>query len=52
MAYYDITGNVLSYFTDRKQQVVVNGAESKWSCVIRDVPEGSVIGSVYKALGR
>ncbi len=44
MAYYGITGNVLSYFSDRKQEVVVNGVESRWSCVIMDVPEGSVIG--------
>ncbi len=44
---------MLSYFSDRKQQLVVNGAESKWSCVIRDVPEGSVIGEqMHKALHR
>jgi len=42
---YGIQGKVLqSFFSERKQTVVINGAKSKTSSVLSGVPQGSVTG--------
>ena len=35
---------IMSYLCDRKQRVKISGAKSKWSCINRGVPQGSVLG--------
>ena len=43
-----ISGNLLlwfrSYLTNRKQRVVLPGAESEWTYIHASVPQGSILG--------
>ena len=45
---YGITGNLLkwlkNFLNDRKQRVVINGKFSKWSDVLSEIPQGSILG--------
>ena len=48
LSHYGVKGNMLdwvrAFLSDRKQQVVVGGSQSKWSDVRAGVPQGSVLG--------
>jgi hypothetical protein len=47
---YGISGNLLNwigdFLSDRKQRVVINGAQSEWADVISGIPQGSVLGPI------
>lgn len=47
---YGIRGNekewFLNYLTNRQQTVVVSGAKSTWSEMVKGVPQGSILGSL------
>ncbi len=47
---YGITGQVYNwieaFLLDRKQKVIVNGAESDWASVKSGIPQGSVLGPI------
>ena len=50
LSHYGVEGKTLdwvrAFLSDRKQQVVVGGSQSKWSDVASGVPQGSVLGSL------
>jgi hypothetical protein len=46
---YGISGNILEWIknlSERKQQVVLNGSNSKWTDVTNGIPQGSVLAPI------